>query len=53
MRSNLWHWHERCLRLWRGRHLRVALLVLTAITGVGFALAGDSVGVEAQEGYSA
>ncbi len=52
MRPYLWRWPERCLRLFRGRHLRGALFVLAAITGVGFALAGDSVTVEAQE-YSA
>ena len=49
MRSCFWRWLRRCLRLSRGRHLRGALFLLTAITGVGFALAGDSVTVEAQE----
>ncbi len=52
MKSYLWHWPGRCLRLFRGRQLRGALFLLTAITGVGAALAGDSVTVEAQE-YSA
>lgn len=54
MRSFLWRWRDRWLRLLRGWHLRGALLLLTAVAGVGFALAGDSVAVEAQEeGYSA
>ncbi len=52
MRSFLRRWPERCLRLLCGRHLRGAMFLLTAIAGVGFALAGDSVAVEAQE-YSA
>ena len=53
MRSFLWRWPERCLRLLCGRHLRGALFLLTAVAGVGFALVGDSVAVEAQEEYSA
>ena len=52
MRSYLWCWPGRCLLLFRGRRLRGALFLLTAVAGVGVALAGDSVTVEAQ-GYSA
>ena len=52
MRSYLWCWPGRCLLLFRGRRLRGALFLLTAVAGVGVALAGDSVTVEAQE-YSA
>jgi hypothetical protein len=52
LRSYLWRWRERCLRSFRGRHLRGALVLLAAIAGVGFALASDSATVEAQE-YSA
>jgi hypothetical protein len=52
LRSYLWRWLGSCFRLFCGRQLRGALFLLTAITGVGFAFAGDSVTVEAQE-YSA
>ena len=52
MRSCLWCWLRRCLRLYGGGQLRGALFLLAAIAGVGFALAGDSATVEAQE-YSA
>ena len=52
MRFYLWRWLGRCLRLFRGRQLRGALFLLTSVAGVGVALAGDSVTVEAQE-YSA
>jgi hypothetical protein len=52
LRSYLWRWRERCLRSFRGRHLRGALVLLAAIAGVGFALADDPVPIEAQE-YSA
>jgi flagellar biosynthesis regulator FlaF len=52
LRAVLWHRAKRCLALFCGSHLRGALFLLTAITSVGFALAGDSATVEAQE-YSA
>jgi hypothetical protein len=52
LRAVLWRRVQRCLALFSGRHLRGVLLLLTAITGTGFALAGDSATVEAQE-YSA
>ncbi len=51
LRSSIWRWPERWLQFFRWRHLPGALLLLAAITGGGFALAGDS--VEAQEEYSA
>jgi hypothetical protein len=49
LRSFLWRWARRCLV---GRHVRGVLFLLTAITGVGFALAGDSGTARAQQ-YSA
>ena len=52
MQAVLWRRAKRCLALFCERHLRGALFLLAAITGVGFALAGDSATVEAQE-YSA
>ncbi len=52
MPAVLWRRAKRCLALLCERHLRGALFLLAAITGVGFALAGDSATVEAQE-YSA
>jgi hypothetical protein len=52
LRSYLWRWPGRYLRLFRGRHFRGALFLVAAITCVGFALAGDSAPVKAQE-YSA
>ena len=52
MRAVLWRQVQRCLALFCERHLRGVLVLLTAITGAGFALAGDSATVEAQE-YSA
>jgi len=56
LRSFLWRWARRCLVLFRGRvdgrHVRGVLFLLTAITGVGFALAGDSGTAGAQQ-YSA
>jgi len=53
LRSYFWRWTGRCLRSFCGRHLRGALFLLAAITGVGFALAGDTVPVGAQAEYSA
>jgi len=47
LRSCSWRLLGRCLRLFRGRQIRGALLLLAAIAG--FSLAGDSVAVEAQE----
>ena len=52
MQAVLWRRAKRCLALFCERHLRGALFLLAAITSVGFALAGDSATVEAQE-YSA
>ena len=52
MRAVLWRRATRCVALFLERYLRGALFLLAAITGVGFALAGDSATVEAQE-YSA
>jgi flagellar biosynthesis regulator FlaF len=52
LRAVLWRRATRCVALFLERHLRGALFLLAAITGVGFALAGDSAAVEAQE-YSA
>ena len=49
MRSFLWRWTRRCPSSLHGRHSGGLLLLLAALAGVGFALAGDSVGVEAQE----
>ena len=52
MRVVLWRRAQRCLALLCGKHLRGALFLLAAIVGAGFALAGDTAAVEAQE-YSA
>ena len=56
MRAILWRRMRRCLVILRGRAggrpLREALLLLAALAGVGFALAGDSATGEARE-YSA
>jgi hypothetical protein len=52
LRSYLWRWLRRCLRLFCGGQLRGALFLVAALAGVGFALAGDSAPVKAQE-YSA
>ena len=52
MRAVLWRRAQRSLALFCGRHLRGALFLLAAIMGLGFALAGDTAAVEAQE-YSA
>jgi flagellar biosynthesis regulator FlaF len=48
LQAVLWRRAKRCLALFCERHLRGALFLLAAITGVGFALAGDSATVEAQ-----
>ncbi len=56
MRASLWRRARRCLAFMRGRSaggdLRGILFLLTAITGAGSALAGDSATGEARE-YSA
>ena len=49
MRSFLWRWTRRCRGSLRGRRSGGVVFLLAALAGVGFALAGDSVGVEAQE----
>ena len=53
MRMNLWRLAGCCLASLRGRpgggFLRGALLLLTAIAGVGLALAGDSATGETRE----
>ena len=49
MRSFLWRWTRRCQGSSRARYSGGVLLLLAVLAGVGLALAGDSVTVEAQE----
>jgi hypothetical protein len=52
LRSCLWRWLGRCLRLLRGGQLGGALVLLVAIAGAGFALAGDSASAQEYSPYA-
>ena len=52
MRSCLWRWLERCLRLFGGGQLGGALVLLVTIAGAGFAVAGDSAAAQEYSPYA-